>query len=92
MSERRATIASRVGLHLRPAALFAEAAARLPVEVTIARDGAPVQDALNAASVLAVLSLGAECGDVVVLRAEGADADVALASLAAFLERDLDAE
>ncbi|PMQ19578.1 hypothetical protein CIK84_12965 [Glutamicibacter arilaitensis] len=36
MAERTAIIGSRVGLHARPAAIFAEAAAELPVEVTIA--------------------------------------------------------
>lgn len=37
MTERTATIASRVGLHARPAAIFAEAAGELDLEVTIAR-------------------------------------------------------
>ena len=32
MAEREATIASRVGLHARPASIFAEAAGDLPVE------------------------------------------------------------
>lgn len=41
MAEREATIASRVGLHARPAAIFAEAAGDLPVEVTIAAKGEP---------------------------------------------------
>ncbi len=92
MSERRATVASKSGLHARPAAIFAEAAGELPVEVTIATDGAPVEDALDAASILSLMTLGAAQGDVVVLRSEGEGADEALDSLVKLLETDLDAE
>ncbi|MBO1269304.1 HPr family phosphocarrier protein [Arthrobacter cavernae] len=92
MSERTATIASRVGLHARPAAIFAEAAGELDLEITIARDGEPADDAMDAASILSLMSLGAAFGDVVVLRAEGAGADQALDSLVKILETDHDAE
>jgi len=92
MSERKATIGSRVGLHARPAAIFAEAAGKLAIEVTIAREGEPEDDAMDASSILALMSLGASHGDVVVLRAEGDGAEAALDSLAALLETDLDAE
>jgi phosphocarrier protein len=92
MPERTATIASRVGLHARPAAIFAEAAAELPVEVTIAREGEPAEDALDAASILSLMGLGASHGDVVVLRAEGAGAEDALEMLVKILETDHDAD
>lgn len=91
MIERTVTIASSVGLHARPAAVFAEAAAELDVEVTIAMEGEPADEAMDAASILSLMSLGAACGDRVVLRAEGPGADEALVSLAAILETDLDA-
>jgi len=92
MSERKATIGSRVGLHARPAAIFAEAAGKISIEVTIAREGEPEDDAMDASSILALMSLGASHGDVVVLRAEGDGAEEALDSLAALLETDLDAD
>lgn len=92
MSERKATIASRVGLHARPAALFAEAVGGLGVDVTIAREGEPVDDAMDASSILSLMSLGASNGDVVVLRAEGEGADHALDALVELLQTDLDAE
>lgn len=89
MPERRATIASRVGLHARPAALFAKAAAAVaPLRVTITKEG---KAGVNAASVLSLMTLGAEHGDEVVLSAEGDGAEAALDELAAMLERDLDA-
>lgn len=92
MPERTATIASRSGLHARPAALFAEAAGGVGVDVTIAMQGEPEDDALDAASILSLMTLGASQGDVVVLRAEGEGADAALDSLVTLLETDLDAE
>ncbi|NMR19573.1 HPr family phosphocarrier protein [Cellulomonas fimi] len=92
MTERRATIASRVGLHARPAAIFAKAAGAQPVPVTIAMDGEPAEEAMDASSILSLMSLGASHGDVVVLRAEGDGADDALEALAGLLETDLDAE
>ncbi|KPN18078.1 MULTISPECIES: HPr family phosphocarrier protein [Arthrobacter] len=91
MPEREATIASSVGLHARPASLFAEAAAAQPVEVTIAMQGEPAEEAMDASSMLSLMSLGASHGDVVVLRADGEGADDALDALVKILETDLDA-
>ena len=89
MAEVIATIASRVGLHARPAAILA---GDLPVEVTIAAEGEPADEAMDAASILSLMSLGAKHGDRVVLRAEGEGADEALETLKKILETDHDAE
>ncbi|WP_458116161.1 HPr family phosphocarrier protein [Arthrobacter sp. D2-10] len=91
MIERKATVASRVGLHARPAAIFAEAAGELPVEVTIALESSPADEAMDASSILSLMSLGAEHGDVVVLRSEDDGAEEALDSLVRILETDHDA-
>ncbi|WP_309070073.1 HPr family phosphocarrier protein [Arthrobacter sp.] len=91
MIERKATVASRVGLHARPAAIFAEAAGELPVEVTIAMESSPADEAMDASSILSLMSLGAEHGDVVVLRSEDDGAEEALDSLVRILETDHDA-
>lgn len=91
MIERTATIASRVGLHARPAAIFAAAVSDLDLDVTIAHDGDPASDAMDAASILSLMSLGASHGDVVVLRAEGDGAADALDRLVQVLETDHDA-
>jgi phosphocarrier protein HPr len=89
MSERQVTIGSKVGLHARPASLFAKAVKEVGVPVQITKDGKPPA---NAASLLSLLTLGAEFGDEVTLYAEGEGADAALDELAAMLARDLDAE
>ncbi|MCU1505161.1 MAG: HPr family phosphocarrier protein [Microbacteriaceae bacterium] len=87
MPERKVVVASSVGLHARPAALFSQAAAQLGHPVTLEKsDGKRV----NAASILGVLSLGIAHGEEVILRADGDGADAALDSLAALLESDLD--
>ena len=88
MHERRTTIGSRVGLHARPAATFARAAAEAGVQVTIAAgDKGPVP----AASMLSVMTLGVGFGQEVVLAAEGPGAEEALDALAELLASDLDA-
>ncbi|HEX6578093.1 MAG TPA: HPr family phosphocarrier protein [Jiangellaceae bacterium] len=89
MPERTAIVASTVGLHARPAAVFVKAAGEQPVRVRIRKgDGEPV----DAASILSIMTLGVEHGDEVVLSAEGDGADASLDALVALLERDLDAE
>ncbi len=88
MSSRTATIASSVGLHARPAALFTQKVAATGIPVTIGKeDGKTV----NAASMLAVMTLGAKHGEEVILSAEGDNADEILEDLVAFLETDHDA-
>ncbi len=92
MAEIIATVGSAVGLHARPAALLAEAAGDCDMEITIALEGEPVDDALDASSVLSLMGLGAEYGQKVVLRAEGDGAEDALARLKHVIETDHDAE
>lgn len=87
MAERRAVVASKSGLHARPAAVFVKAAAEQPTKVSIRKpDGDPV----DASSILSIMTLGVEQGDEVVLSADGDKADQALDILVALLERDLD--
>ncbi len=89
MPERTVVVASRTGLHARPAKIFVQAAAKqgMPVRIRVG-DGKPVP----ANSMLAVLALGATHGTEVTIEAEGPGADEALDSLAGLLARDLDAE
>lgn len=93
MIERAATIASSVGLHARPAAAFAEAVSEYEgLEITIAHEGEPAHEAIDATSMLGLMSLGAGHGDRVILRAEGENAEAALDNLVRFLEIDHDAK
>ena len=89
MSERTVTVASSVGLHARPASLFAQAAAKVGVPVTLT---SAAGKSVNAASILGVLSLGIGHGETVTLSADGDGADEALDTLADVLNTDLDKE
>ena len=87
MPERTAVVASRIGLHARPASLVSLAAAGTGVPVQIAAHGRSV----NAASILGVISLGVEHGDYVTLTADGEGAEAALDTLSELLTTDHDA-
>lgn len=87
MAERRVNVGWTEGLHARPASIFVRAASAAGVPVTIAKPGgAPV----NAASMLAVLGLGAEGGEEVVLASDADDAEVALDRLAKLVAEGLE--
>ncbi len=89
MPERRVTVASKVGLHARPAALVAKAAAAQTVQISIRKsDTEPVQ----AGSILGLMTLGADHGDEVVLAADGDGADAALDQVAELVGSDLDGQ
>ncbi|MFJ4966310.1 Phosphocarrier protein HPr [Streptomyces sp. ADI96-02] len=89
MAERRVNVGWAEGLHARPASIFVRAATASGVPVTIARaDGNPV----NAASMLAVLGLGAQGGEEIVLAsaADDAEAEAALDRLAKLVAEGLE--
>ena len=88
MPEKRVAVASKVGLHARPAALVAKAAAAQSVAVQIAKaGGTPVA----AGSVLNLMTLAAGYGDEVVISAEGEGAEEAVEAVAQLVATDLDA-
>ena len=88
MPERRAVVASKIGLHMRVAAEFARLAGRqLPVKVMVAKDG---KDPVEARRMLDVLKLDVLGGEEVVLSAEGEGAEQALDEMVTFVEIDHD--
>ncbi len=89
MAQRRVAVGSEVGLHARPAAVFAKAAGDAGVSVRIAKPGGVPVDA---SSILAVLGLDVRGGEEVELTAEGAGAAEALDNLVALLAHGLDEE
>ncbi|MBD8060236.1 HPr family phosphocarrier protein [Cellulomonas sp. JH27-2] len=88
MSQRTVAVASRVGLHARPAMIFTQAVEASGVPVTIARPGG---EPVDAGSILFVMSLGVPSGEEVRLEADGPDADRVLDELVTLLATDLDA-
>ncbi|NYH76917.1 phosphocarrier protein [Actinopolyspora biskrensis] len=87
MPERHVTVASKVGLHARPAAMLAKAAAAQSVKITIRKQET---DPVEAASILGLMTLGAAHGDEVVLAADGEGAEDALDHIAELVGSELD--
>jgi phosphocarrier protein len=77
VAERSVQVTDPLGLHARPAARFAEHAGRHPCEVVLEKDGC----AVDAKSVLSVLTLDVRRGDLVTVRAIGAGAQQAVDEL-----------
>ncbi|MGW2087138.1 HPr family phosphocarrier protein [Streptomyces sp. NPDC001880] len=87
MAERRVNVGWAEGLHARPASIFVRAATASGIPVTISKaDGNPV----NAASMLAVLGLGAQGGEEIVLASEADDSEAALDRLAKLVAEGLE--
>ncbi|MBR7836573.1 HPr family phosphocarrier protein [Actinospica durhamensis] len=87
MPQRIVNVASRVGLHARPAAVFVKAASAAALPVTIAKEG---KEPVSARSILAVLGLDVRGGEEVVLEADGDGAENVLEDLARLLTEDLE--
>ena len=77
MPEMSLVIRNRVGLHARPAVLFVQTAQRFQSEIRVAKGAAEG----NAKSFKSVLALAVNQNDEVAVRAEGPDAEAALAAL-----------
>lgn len=84
MQEQTTTIQNRLGLHARPAAEFVKLAGKFQSEVSVGKDGMWV----NGKSIMGVMTLAAEFGSVVTVRAEGDDAREAIEALVGLLSRD----
>ena len=76
-----AEIINRLGLHARAAAKLTHIASGFQCEIWLSRSGRRV----NAKSIMGVMMLAAGKGSKVMIEAEGADADKALATLTALI-------
>ena len=76
-----AQIVNKLGLHARAAAKLTHIASGFQCEIWLSRSGRRV----NAKSIMGVMMLAAGKGSKVMIEAEGADADKALATLTALI-------
>ncbi len=79
MPSQSVVVGSSVGLHARPAAIIAEAAAGQGVTI----------NGVDAGSSLMIMTLGAKLGDTVEV---AGDDEAAVAKIAGLVEQDLDAD
>ena len=70
-------VKNKQGLHARPAALFVQVANKFDSRITVRRDAEEV----NGKSIMGILMLGAENGSLIIIEADGRDAELAVAEL-----------
>ena len=78
MIERQVEIVNRLGLHARAAAKLVQTAGAYESRLWLVKDG----EVVDAKSILGLLLLAAGQGTTIILRAEGADEEVALDAVA----------
>lgn len=80
------TIKDPIGIHARPAGLLAkEAKAFADTTVTITKNGTTIK----ASQLMSLMCLGVRHGDVVTIKAEGANEDAAIIALSDFFNNNL---
>ncbi len=77
MIEREATIVNSLGMHARPAAQVVRLASTFRAHVELEHH----QQVVNGKSIMGVMTLAAECGAVIRVRADGEDAEAAVQAL-----------
>jgi len=82
MAQKTVVIANRLGIHARPAALIAGAASKFASDIFLSKG--EIRD-VNGKSIMSVMMLAAEQGSEVTVRAEGEDAEAAVAAVAELL-------
>jgi phosphotransferase system HPr (HPr) family protein len=70
-------VKNKQGLHARPAALFVQIANKFDSRITVRRDAEKV----NGKSIMGILMLGAEKGSLIIIEADGQDAEIAMIEL-----------
>ncbi|RUA17582.1 MAG: HPr family phosphocarrier protein [Clostridia bacterium] len=83
------TVTHPAGLHARPAAAFVKTAATFPCTITV-RNLSSDKPAVNAKSILGVLTQGVNQGHQIEISAEGEDADRAIATLSILIANNFD--
>jgi phosphocarrier protein len=83
---RQATICNQRGLHARAAAKFVRTAETFSARIEVSKDDLTVLGT----SILGLMLLAAGAGTVLTLKAEGEDAEAALASLCDLINRGFD--
>jgi len=77
MIKKKLTIQNRLGIHARPAALFAKTASQYTCDIRVEKDGLDV----NGKSIMGIMMLAAAQGNVIQILADGRDEDAAIRAL-----------
>ena len=80
------TIANKLGIHARPAAMFVKTASRYQSELMVEKDG----DVVNGKSIMGLMMLAAGPGSRLHVEADGADALELIQELESLVKRKFD--
>jgi phosphocarrier protein len=84
--EKKVVIKNKLGLHARPAAMFVQIANKFDCDILVKRGN---QEA-NGKSIMGILTLAANKGSKILIKAEGPDSQAAIAELEKLLSGGLD--
>ena len=70
-------VKNKLGLHARPAAVFVQIANKFDARITVRHD----DEEVNGKSIMGILMLGVEKDSLIVVEADGMDAEAALVEL-----------
>jgi phosphocarrier protein len=82
------TVANKLGIHARPAALFVKTANRFACDVFVEKDG----EKINGKSIMGLMMLAAGPGSKLTLHVRGTDAQAAITEIEALVHRKFDEE
>ncbi|MFH2056009.1 MAG: HPr family phosphocarrier protein [bacterium] len=86
MLSKTVKIVNKLGLHARPSARIVQVASKFKSEITLEKDGVPV----NGKSIMGVMMLAAGMGSEVTITVQGEDEEAALKALAEVLTSTFD--
>jgi phosphocarrier protein HPr len=87
-ASKEVTVINKLGVHARPAALFVKTAHKFASHITVEKDGEQV----NGKSIMGLMMLAAGQGSVLIIAAEGSDAEAAVHELESLFLRKFDEE
>lgn len=89
MIEKTFTVGAEEGLHARPASVLAKECMKFTCDLSLYKDGNR-DKAFQPKSILSIMTIGAQKGDVVTIVAEGADEEAAMAKLTELFESNFE--
>lgn len=88
MIEKTLTVKNRAGIHARPAAIIAQTANKFDCEIILAKD----DTAVNAKSIMGVITMAAGYNTVLTLKTDGSDEAEAAAVMEALFDSKFNEE
>ena len=86
IARREFTIRNKLGIHARPAAQFVKTASRFSCEIAVEKDGEQV----DGKSIMGLMMLAAGHGSILVVSADGEDAEDALSAIESLVNRNFE--